>query len=240
MEYTDYDGELLVLQDGWIGDGLDDILHFFCANYQKVKIVKSLNNIGLAGILDLGIKHAKGEYLLRLDSDDEMLANRIQAQLDYAIENNLDVCGSFVFERNRIGELVPRDHYPPDHDGIIRLMKWRSPFAHPSTLIKRSAFSKTFRYRSDLFPEDYWLWYSAVDEGLRLGNIAEYLSVINFDQLDLNRRGTKFLKGEVKLFLRMYSDGFISLFNCFWAITSRCVLRSSPIIVRSFLYKRFR
>ena len=86
---------------------------------------------GISAALNLGVLHAKGEYIARMDVDDMSSVDRIEEQLKYLIKNDLDICGSnlklfpdSLHIRKRGLTSWPRsdrpdedDHLRPDHGG---------------------------------------------------------------------------------------------------------------------------
>lgn len=77
-----------------IDDESPDNSRFIVEEYAKNKdniILISQNNKGLGGARNTGIKHAKGKYLLFLDSDDYYLDNTLETLLNQCIQLGVDV-----------------------------------------------------------------------------------------------------------------------------------------------------
>jgi Glycosyltransferases involved in cell wall biogenesis len=74
--YTDF--ELIVLND-CSPDNSEEILD----SYSDSRIVRYLGkeNVGLANVLNIGLKMAKGEFIARMDSDDISLPMRLEKQV---------------------------------------------------------------------------------------------------------------------------------------------------------------
>lgn len=76
----------IILVENDSGDDLSD-LNFKFTNF---KIIKSEKNLGMGGGNNLGIKQARGEFILILNPDTELKNNSIKVLFDY-LKNNLDV-----------------------------------------------------------------------------------------------------------------------------------------------------
>jgi glycosyltransferase involved in cell wall biosynthesis len=73
------DFELLLVDDGST-DGTSDVLESWTKRDARIVVIPSPTNQGIAGALNLGLAHARGEYVARLDSDDLMMPRRLAEQ----------------------------------------------------------------------------------------------------------------------------------------------------------------
>ena len=73
------DFELLLVDDGST-DGTPNILEAWKQRDPRVVVVRSPTNQGIPGALNLGLAHARGTYVARLDSDDFMMPRRLAEQ----------------------------------------------------------------------------------------------------------------------------------------------------------------
>lgn len=77
--------EIIIVNDGSTDD-TNEIINEYVSKDSRI-IVINQENKGLASARNTGIKHAKGEYLCIIDSDDIMLPNKIYEQYKF-LENN--------------------------------------------------------------------------------------------------------------------------------------------------------
>lgn len=137
---------------------------------------------GIVAALNLAVAAARGELLARMDADDiaepERLARQVAA-LDAAPA--LAGCGTGV-------RYFPRDIV---RDGSLDYERWLNsltspdaifrdrfiecPIAHPTLLIRRSAFESAGGYRDAGWPEDYDLVLRLLSGGYRLSNLPQVL-----------------------------------------------------------------
>ena len=158
-------------------DFLELVLEF---EHKFHKIVKSDQNIGLGGILNLMIDKLDNEdYLFRMDADDICKENRTNLQLDFLQKNsNCIAVGSSMDEINPFNQVTG---FKKTFTGntIKRVMNYRNPFNHPTMAFRGDFFKLVGKYNSKLRKcQDYELWMRATNKGYRLDNIEE--SVLSF------------------------------------------------------------
>ncbi|MCX8029420.1 MAG: glycosyltransferase family 2 protein [Brevinematales bacterium] len=76
--------EIIVVDNNSIDGSADEIEKRF----DNVKVVKSQKNLGFAGGCNLGVKYAKGKYLLFLNTDTILLENSIKVMFDFMESND--------------------------------------------------------------------------------------------------------------------------------------------------------
>jgi len=115
--------ELIIIDDGSTDESLEIISKFTALPY--LKLIKFEKNRGFCNALNAGIEMAKGKYIMRIDPDDMLLANRIAAQVSF-LENNkdVDVVGSnVVYFNQETGKDLMASNFPLDHNSILREYK---------------------------------------------------------------------------------------------------------------------
>lgn len=129
-------------------------------NDDRIKIFR--NKIGqLSFNLNFGIENANGDYIVRMDSDDISYPDRLDNLL-YLIKNNkkLDIIAGSADIINENGEIIG--------ESVLNVkMKWRNlvkyknPFIHPATAIRRDFLISMRGYLGGFHSEDYDLWMRA-------------------------------------------------------------------------------
>ena len=98
--------EIIIVDDG-SADNTAEVVKSYIANYKgnfNLSLI-SEENKGLAAARNFGFSHAKGDYILFFDSDDFMLPNRVERQVE-SIENEHADCSAAAFYRQRNGQIV--------------------------------------------------------------------------------------------------------------------------------------
>ncbi|MCX6311668.1 MAG: glycosyltransferase [Bacteroidetes bacterium] len=85
LAQTFSDFELIIIDDGSTDDTLS-ILKKLASNDNRIKIISNPHK-GIVESLNLGILESKGNFIARMDADDEMFTQRIEKQIEF-LKNN--------------------------------------------------------------------------------------------------------------------------------------------------------
>lgn len=170
LKQTFTDFEFLIIDDGSTDSSLA-IIRRFAALDGRIKVV-SRENRGLVNTLNEGLRLAEGEWIARMDADDQALPHRFEKQLCFALKHDLDIVGSGV---RCMGSSTQRWRYPCSMAGVGAQLLFSTPFAHPSVIGKRSTFLALMYDEKFVHCEDYDLWQRAWSTGFKLGNVSEVL-----------------------------------------------------------------
>lgn len=108
--------ELIVVNDGST-DETQEIIDWYKERYPQVKSLYQ-SNAGQAVARNLGVKHAAGEYIGFLDSDDMVRPDMIEKLYHSIVKNNCDIAMSSAYEMTKegYGEIAV---YPIEEDTPI-------------------------------------------------------------------------------------------------------------------------
>jgi glycosyltransferase involved in cell wall biosynthesis len=148
------DYEIVIIDDGSIDktrtlifDKLEKFSNF-------IFIVQS--NVGLTKSLNRGVKHARGEWIVRQDADDKSRYNRLSIMEGYINSS----CDFYVAKARVLGNeegVMPRNAYLKHGEVLQRHLVFGNPFVHGTFIIKRTTLLK-FNYNADFrFAQDYEL-----------------------------------------------------------------------------------
>lgn len=165
--FTDF--ELIVLDDGSI-DNTQEVVTAYTD--PRVVYQRSQQNLGLAHNLNIGLKMARGEFIVRMDGDDISLPNRLQVQIDYLTSHpSIDLCSCGLQKFGQEEDIWLRETDPEE---VKITMMFYSPILHATSVWRKASFEKhQLYYRQEAFPaEDYDLWSRAIFH-CRMVNIRE-------------------------------------------------------------------
>lgn len=171
--------EIVLVKDGPLTEDLEFIIRNFCDAYPKLfNIIQLEKNMGLGSALRIGALKCKFEFIARMDTDDVARRHRFETQADFLVKNpEIGVVGSNIEEFNLVpGDLGRMKINPETHDELIRQIGLRSPFNHPSIMMRRESLIESGNYNGELLLfEDYSLFLRMWKNGVKFYNIQEVL-----------------------------------------------------------------
>ena len=165
--------EFLIIDDGSTDDSWQ-ILELAARQDRRIRLLRHETNLGLVPTLNRGLALAQGEYVARMDADDESADGRLAQQLAFLQANpQVGVCGAWA---RTFGQRAQAMRYPTDDAGIRAALLFHSPFAHPSVMMRRQPlvdFNLTYDERRR-HVEDYAFWLCWADH-TQFANLPAYL-----------------------------------------------------------------
>jgi glycosyltransferase involved in cell wall biosynthesis len=159
LRQTRKDFEFLIIDD-CSTDQSKDVIRALEKSDSRIRAVFHKTNQGLARTLNEGLHLAAGEYVIRMDQDDEALPQRIEEQVDYLeARREVAVVGSYVYHMGATPQFDRLVTLPVSHDEIAATLPIYNCMYHPSVALRRRAILDLGGYRGDFKnAEDYDLW----------------------------------------------------------------------------------
>lgn len=163
-----------------------------CWNKTKPIVEESLkyfNNIileketktGLANAKNYGLSKVDTEFVGFLDADDLYVADKIEKQLTFLIDNDIDFLGTHAHNMiNREQTLYPScldNNTYNTHDDIVNTLPHKNILTHGSMFVKMSALKKLNFYNNVQGAEDWDLWKRAANMGYKFYQLPERLYI---------------------------------------------------------------
>lgn len=234
--------QVVIVVDGPVNNEIEDVIKKFTKNKEEVVEVVRLNeNSGLGIALKEGTKYCKGEYIVRMDSDDFSVSDRIQKLQQFLYKNpDIDVVGSIIseFKESPDEEKQSLRVCPLETKSIIKMGRKRCPMNHVSTCIKKESLIAVGGYLSFPFHEDYYLWLRMLFNGYTFANIPEVLVKVRTGSGFLQRRSKKAkIQNWNKLQKYMLKNNYISHFRYIFNVVTMYVFCICPNFVKKAIYK---
>jgi hypothetical protein len=230
--------KFLLLIDGPINKSFQIKIDHW-SNQLSFDIYQSNQNIGLAKILNIGLKKITTTWAIRIDGDDVNSSLRFQCLYDH-LDSSLSVIGSYIEEINQFG--VKRlKKVPLDHHEIKKYAKYRNPINHNSVIVRVDHLLQVGGYPDLYLKEDYGLWVKLLSKGYQFLNISEILVQASFNDRSYTRRsGMKYLKSDLELISLQYQEGLINIFERCYITILRVLFLLTPIFLKKRIYSFLR
>ena len=202
-------------------------------------VYQSNQNIGLAKILNIGLKKITTTWAIRIDGDDVNSFQRFQCLFDH-LDSSLSVIGSYIEEIDEFG-LRRIKKVPLDSHSIKRYAKYRNPMNHNSVIVRVDHLLQVGGYPELYLKEDYGLWVKLLSQGYQFLNISEVLVQASFDNNSYRRRsGMKYLKSDLELINLQYQEGLINIFERLHITIFRILFLLTPFFLKKRIYSLLR
>ena len=172
--------EVLVVDDGST-DATAAILADYASRQPTLTIVRLPTNGGLHAALNRGVAEARGDFIARIDADDEWLAGHVAAQ-----RRRIDSAPGLKLASNGFTEDRAGVRGPPIMPGRFSDFIRDNFIAHSSALIHRRSLLDIGGYQPAVF-EDYATWIALVGAPGDYAPIDEVTVVIHVLEGSLSR-----------------------------------------------------
>ncbi len=237
--------EIIIVTEGVLPSELYDILIKWEQYFGKsiLIIVDSKNEKGFVACLNLGLKVAKNEIIIRVDTDDFSEPNRIEVQMaEFEKNPNLALLSGQLAEYDENLKGIPKlRRVPLSYVDILKYAKIRNPINHPTSAYRRKVALDLGSYPNVGSNEDYALFTTFFKNNYYTINLdSQLVKARTGNALYSRRRGKKYLKGELECLEYIYKVGFFSYPIYLFHRISRIVIRNMPVGIIRFTYKFLR
>jgi len=191
-----------IIVDDCSADSTASILDAYSITDSRIRILKNNKNMGLPFSLNVAIRAAEGEFIARMDADDISLPDRFKKQIDFMnIHSAIKICGTACIEIDSEGKELFRKSMPESNQDIGKIIFKRSPFIHPTVMIRSCFFEEVgFYNESFLKTQDLELWSRAYIAGVKMANLPDFLLLYRLDS-NFWRKRTSFLaiRNEIRI-----------------------------------------
>lgn len=209
--------EAIIVDDGST-DNTELIVRNFIEKDKRIKYLKQERG-GVSVARNLGIKHAKGEFLQFLDADDLISPGKINLQIIHLLDNpTLDICFCRTFYFKHPDQTLLYSSFnlqegdiahPPDLEGsgfevlselLVRNLMICSPLFRRSVIEKVRGFEPGIAYAED---HDFWLRCALKNFTFSYLDNPDVYSCVRVHAESASQNKFELLEGESKLRLRI-------------------------------------
>lgn len=170
---------LIVLDECW--DKTNKMI--LSSNYDlNLTILTKNKKEGLAYAKNFGIRHIDTEWIGFLDADDLYLPTKLEQQVNYIGNNEVDFLGTHCWNINGNDDenLFPscfNNFHNITHSDISNKIFTENILTHGSMLIKKNSIIDLGGYQNIRGMEDWDLWKRAINKGYKFHQLPERLYV---------------------------------------------------------------
>jgi glycosyltransferase involved in cell wall biosynthesis len=177
LRQTYKDFEFLIINDCSTDDSLDTIRSI---RDPRIRIHSNQENIGQTKSLNVGLKLAKGKYIIINDADDLSEPRRIEKQLDFITKHpEYPVVGASAYIMDKSGRINRIFSKPTD---TIKIQLWilsDTPMIHGAVIMNKEIILAEGGYDEyHITSQDFEFWSRLMMKGYRITNVPDILVVI--------------------------------------------------------------
>ena len=172
--------ELIFINDGSTDNSIE-IANFYKNTLPYLKVIDLKRNVGFANSLNIGLQASTGKYIARIDPDDILTSNRLEAQYSFLEANpNVSVLGSQALYFNSDNkEPIGSTNMPEGHKNIFQAyLNCDNGVLHGTTMFRRECIDGIL-YRQEQVPsEDYDFFGRIIRSRHIFANSSEALTLV--------------------------------------------------------------
>ncbi len=195
--------EIIVVNDGST-DKTSILLEQYKMRDNRIHVYSHAKNTGLGPSRNLGVKHARGEYLYFLDADDYLHPNALETLYEQAKSEDLDILQSkYIRKEKNTKKILPEDLSPLSAP-VKGIEYFHQSFFIPPTVwakLYRTDFLKQNRIEfKNQINEDMPFAFEAVFKAKRISNnlMPTYIYQINENSIS-SKFGNRHIEDYIKV-----------------------------------------
>lgn len=202
LSQTFSDWEFIICDDCSTDNSYQVLLDYLRDYPQKFTVLKNRKNSKLSYSLNRCLEVAKGEYIARMDGDDESFPDRLKKQVEFLDEHpEYSVVGTAMVPFDEKGDKPIR--YSIEVPGPKDLLS-RSPIFHATIMMRKEAYLAVGGYTVSKRTEraqDYDMWFRFFAKELKAYNLQYGLYHVLEDDTAIKRRTfkTRYYEVQTKL-----------------------------------------
>ncbi|MBI4930130.1 MAG: glycosyltransferase family 2 protein [Bacteroidetes bacterium] len=165
------DFEFIIINDG----STDKTLQVINSYYDnRIRVFSNDKNAGIARASNIGLVHATGKYMMRMEGDDISHPERLEKQYRF-MENHseIGICGTHM---QLFGQQDSISRCSMDDEEIKAGLIWSTTMNHGTIIMRLDPIRKNGFFYNESFPmaED-WLFFYKVKDAMKFANLDEVL-----------------------------------------------------------------
>lgn len=168
--------EFIIVLDNPDNDSIEGLVRGYSIKDPRIVVIKNDSNLGLTASLNKALLVAKGYYVARMDADDVSVLDRLEKQVNYISDENMDFVFSAMNIMSEAGEFkFSASSRALSSKTVNALSGIANVSNHPTWFLKKSVYDMLGGYRDVPFCEDYDFVLRSISYGFRLGRMPDLL-----------------------------------------------------------------
>lgn len=141
---------------------------------KRIKVIKNLKNIGAGLSRNVGIEKSINEYIAFLDCDDTWKKDKLEFQLNYMKEKNIDISFTAydIVDKNKNFISIREAKNYLEFKDLIK----SCDIGLSTVVIRKSLLDNKYRFSSIVTKEDYVLWLELAKKDIKFYGINRSLT----------------------------------------------------------------
>ena len=238
---TETPDRIVIVIDGEVSGAHHAVIDAYATDGRGPRLTRVAlpGNGGLARALNAGLPFCDGRYVMRMDSDDVCLPDRLALQHAYLEAHpDIDLCSSWSSEFVTGGADERIKVSPTEHSALASALRWRNVLAHSAIMVRTEALKRIGGYRAEFgLLEDYDLYVRLLSSGARFHVIPKILLRVRTSLAQRARRGnfTYALK-EIRFRRECFRAGFLTFSQFLATAALYAGFRLAGPVLRNRLY----
>ncbi|MCL2864042.1 MAG: glycosyltransferase [Lachnospiraceae bacterium] len=240
MQQTLMPDEIVLIKDGSLTDALDKVVDAWQKDCPILKIHGFAENKQLGRALQKGVTLCSNDLIARMDTDDIMVATRLEHQFAY-MQNHPEISavGGYIEEFDDKMEYGKVKKMPFGYKVVGQYGKFRNPLNHMTVMFRKKAVLEAGNYKHFPYLEDYHLWIRMLAIGQKLENMSEVLVRVRTNEGVYNRRGgLRYFARYCKLRKMQYQLDLLNMCEFLQSICFTMFMTLIPSFLRKIVYRR--
>ncbi|HDP9340276.1 TPA: glycosyltransferase [Escherichia coli] len=234
----------LIIVDNNSSDNTREILNQYKDVY-NIKVIYLENNTGITGGINEGLKYVSGEFVSFFASDDIMVSNRIELQVNaLRKEPEAIACFGNMLRINSDGSINKRGLLP-----MVGFKWWalndiltnRICLYSPTQLYRANIFtSDSINFPTEVRVEDIWLYFKLLNTGYKFITIPYLLTMYRVHDNNTHKRYKMMMQEKIKILNDYKNEAFykkalnfiyLEHFSNFGSTSKKDALRILPKVI---------
>ena len=234
--------QFVIVEDGIVGDEIEEVISKYEKNTSLFSIVRLEKNGGLGNALNQGLKVCRNDLVARMDADDVSVPERCEKQLKaFAKNSDLTILGTQIKEFvGNTSNVVSIRSVPTSFEEIKQFARRRCPFNHPTVMYKKEVVEKLGGYPILKRKEDLELFVRAVNNACYSENLDESLLFYRTSVDNQKRKKTWVNCREyIEVMYASFKKKQIGLADLAYVVVGQLMMFLAPSFIIAILSKRF-